>query len=79
VRVETFDAAARGFGRGRKQGLEFRPDGAQGGVVLEEGFVNFGEAFEDGGVGDEVFAHFDKARMMKTLIFTALGLFRAFP
>ena len=28
--------------------------------MQEEGFVDFGEAFEDGGVGGEVFAHFDE-------------------
>jgi len=28
--------------------------------VQKEGFVDFGEAFEDGGVGDEIFAHSDE-------------------
>jgi hypothetical protein len=36
-------------------------DFAQGGVVEQQGFVNFGQAPEDGGVGGEVLAHFDES------------------
>lgn len=46
-------------GRGERR-QEFLVDVAQGAVVEEEGFVNFGEAFENGGVGGEFFAHFDE-------------------
>lgn len=52
-----------GFGRGRgrlKQGAELLVDVAECAIVQEEGFINFGEALEDGGVGGEIFAHFDE-------------------
>ena len=52
-----------GFGRGwrrLKEGAELLIDVAERAIVQEEGFINFGEAFEDGGVGSEVFAHSDK-------------------
>jgi hypothetical protein len=43
-----------------KERAEFLVDVAECAIVQEEGFINFGEAFEDGGVGGEVFAHFDE-------------------
>jgi len=51
------------FGFGRrwrclKKGAEFLVDVAQRAVVQEQGFVNFGKAFGDGGVGGKVLAHF---------------------
>ena len=59
-----FDVEADfGFGRrGRrlKQRAEFLVDLAQRAIVQEEGLVNFSQAFENGGVGGEILAHFDK-------------------
>ena len=37
-----------------------RRNDAQRAVVLEQCFVDFGEASEDGGVGRELLAHFDE-------------------
>jgi len=51
------------FGRvgwGLEQGQKFLIDVAQGAVVLEKAFVDFGESFEDRGIGHELFAHFDE-------------------
>ena len=59
-----FDVEADfGFGgRGWRleQRAELLEDFAQRGVVEQQGFVYFGEALEDGGVGGEVLAHFDE-------------------
>ena len=57
MRVETLDPAARRFGRGREERLELRPDGAQRRIVFQQGFVNFRQSFEDGGVGGQLLAH----------------------
>src|ERR1039458_6272619 len=55
------DLGFRRCRRRRKQRAEMLKDFAQGGVVEEQGPVNFGQAPEDGGVGGEVLAHFDKS------------------
>jgi hypothetical protein len=52
-----------GFGRRGwrlKQRAEFLVDVTECTIVQEEGFINLGQAFEDGGVGSQVFAHFDE-------------------
>ncbi len=52
-----------GFGRRRgwlQKGAEFLVDVAQGVVMEQQGFVDFGQALEDGCVGGLVLAHFDK-------------------
>lgn len=43
-----------------KEWPEFLVDVAERAIVQEEGFIDFGQAFEDGGVGGEVLAHFDE-------------------
>jgi hypothetical protein len=47
-------------GWGLEQRSELLIDFPQRGVVEEQGFVNFCQALKDGGVGGEVFAHFDE-------------------
>src|SRR6266404_5793461 len=46
--------------RGSEQRAEFLVNVTESAVVEEQGFVNFGQALEDGGVGGEVLAHFDE-------------------
>jgi hypothetical protein len=50
------------WGRGWRleQRAELLKDLAERGVVEQQGFVNLGQAPEDGGVGGEVLAHFDE-------------------
>ena len=43
-----------------KEWAEFLVDVAECAIVREQGLINFGEAFEDGGVGNEVLAHFEE-------------------
>ena len=52
-----------GLGRRRRrfqERTEFLVDVTQGAIVQEQGFINLRQALEDGGVGGEVLAHFDK-------------------
>ena len=49
-----------GCGRRLEQRAELMKDFTQGGVVEEQRFVNFCQALEDGSVGSEVLAHFNK-------------------
>src|ERR1017187_3789479 len=48
------------FRRWREERQELLVDVTQGGVVQENGFVNLGQTFEDGGVGGEFLAHLHK-------------------
>lgn len=70
------DARLGRFGWWIEEGLELRPDDAQGVIVFEERFIHFGETFENGGVGHELLAllhegahnidaHLDGARAMQ--------------
>ena len=45
------------LGRGRKEGLQFGPDGAQRRVVFEQRLINLRKPFENGRVGGELLAH----------------------
>ncbi len=47
-----------GSRRRREQGPEFLVDVAQGGIMHEQALVDFGQAFEDGGVGRLLLATF---------------------
>ena len=61
VALVVADLAFGRFGRGRggsKQWLEAVPENLQRGVVLKEGFVNFGEALQNDGIAGEGLALF---------------------
>jgi hypothetical protein len=51
------DPAAWFFRGRREEGPEFLIDVAQGRIVDEDGFINLGQALQDGGIGGEFFAH----------------------
>jgi hypothetical protein len=46
--------------RGLQQRAQFLQDFAQGDVVDQQGLIYFREAPENGGIGGDVLAHFDK-------------------
>ena len=49
-----------GRGRRSQERAELLVNITQGAIVEKQGFINFGEALEDGGIGGKVFAHFDE-------------------
>jgi len=66
------------FWRGRwsEQGLDFTPNRAKGGVVLEKSGVNFGEAFQDIGLSHEEFALFHEGANNENAHAGGLGAFK---
>jgi hypothetical protein len=60
ARVETLDTSGWWFGRRREQRLQLGPHAAQGGVMFQQGFVNFRQPPEDGNIVHQLLAHLHK-------------------